>query len=237
MNKKVLSLALSGLLGVTLSTCVWAEGTSLEQVLQGEQRTAAHKQQDPQRLPKNTLEFFHLKPNQKVIDVWPGEGWYTEILAPYLKEGGLLITALVPGDTPERKQSRTAFLDKLANDGDSFGDARIVTFDPVKGNIRPVGGVDLVLTDGNVQTWLKDGSAGSAFAAFYLALKSGGTLGVINSKGSGASAEQIIAQAKGAGFEVDGQQSVGSSGDEALRFKKPADAPVPSDVVKLVRVE
>jgi len=240
MNRHVLSLVLSGLLGVTLnaiSPAIQAESVlSLEQVLQGEQRTTAHKQQDAQRLPKSTLQFFHLQPNQKVIDVWPGEGWYTEILAPYLKDNGLLITALAPGDTPEHQRSRSALLDKLANDGDSFGEARIVTFEPATSNIRPVGGVDLVLTDGNASIWLQDGTAEPAFAAFYRALKSGGTLGVIQPHNAAATTETIIARAQGAGFIVDGQQQA-DSGELALRFKKPLDAPVPSDVVKLVRNE
>lgn len=239
MNKTLLSLIVSGLFGLSaLGTSYRAaadDSVSLQQVLVGPQRSSEHKKLDTSRQPDQVLAFFKLKPNQKVIEVWPGDGWYTEILAPYLKAGGGgYTTAVEPSNSDARKKRNSAFLNKLADDGDVYGDAKLITFEPPKSNIRPVGGVDLVLSNGNVKTWIDEGSADGAFASFFLALKSGGTLGIINPADSGVSKEIIIAKAKAAGFNVEGEQALGKGG-EALRFAKPADAPVPSDVVKLVR--
>jgi predicted methyltransferase len=187
---------------------------------------------------EKTLVFFNVKPNYKVIDVWPGEGKLTEKLAPYLKDNGLLITALEPGNTPERKRHRTDFLNKLADDSDRYSNARLVTFDAPKGNLRPVGGVDVILTANNVQTWENEKVFDGTLAAFYTALKSGGALGIINNETkSGVKNDVITSKAIAAGFEKDGQYHINKAGSFALRFKKPADAPVPSDVVKFVRTE
>lgn len=242
MKNKVLPLVISGLLGLGLLTTSYTafadDGVTLKQVLEGPQRSAEHKKLDTNRQPDAALNFFKLKPNQKIIEVWPGDGWYTEILAPYLKSGGGgYTTAVEPSTSDERKKRNSAFLNKLADDGDTYGDARLITFDPPKSNIRPVGGVDLVFSNGNVNTWIAEGTADGAFSAFYLALKSGGVLGIINPANSGVSSDTIIAKAKAAGFTADGEQKLGNSGDKALRFVKPADAPVPNDVVKLVRAE
>ena len=67
--------------------------TSLQRTISGKQRSAEHKARDKYRHPQQTLEFFDVKENMTVIEIWPGEGWYTEILAPYLKDKGKLYGA------------------------------------------------------------------------------------------------------------------------------------------------
>ncbi len=234
---KKTKLASLGLIGLTLSMAsvpLFAQNSPSSD----NKSSVIHEKSDSTNITKETLDFFRLKPNHKVIDVWPGDGHLTENLAPYLKENGLLITALEPGNTPERKLHRTEFLNKLADDSDKYSDTRLVTFDAPKGNLRPVGGVDLIVTDNNIQTWEKESALDGTLAAFYVALKSGGVLGVINNQNeSGVKNDLIISKANVAGFITDGRQNVGDTGSQALRFKKPADAPVPSDVVKFVRTE
>jgi len=228
------------LLSALIALCVAAPTThagTLDSVLTGQQRSTEHKRLDQARQPQETLDFFRVQPNRKVIEIWPGDGWFTEILAPYLKDDGLLITAVEPGNTPERNARRSSFVNKLADDSDNFGDTVLVTFEPPKSDIRPVGGVDVVLTDGNVQTWVKEGTVDGAFAAFYRALKSGGVLGVINRPEQGVPQDTIVAKAKAAGFILDAQKLIGTDSQLAFRFQKPADAPVPLDVVKAVSAD
>ena len=196
---------------------------TLDSVIAGTQRNPAHKALDSVWHPKETFQFFDLKPNQKVIEIWPKQGWYTEILAPYLSEGGRLITAVEPANTPERTRRRSEFLNKLADDPDTFGEAAVVTFDPPNSDIRLVGGVDSVISILNVHTWLKENTFDGALAAFYRALKSGGTLGIIEgraapgtpleiSKRTGYVDENfIIERAKAAGFVLKAKSEINAN--------------------------
>ena len=72
--------------------------TSLQRAIAGKQRSAEHKARDKYRHPQQTLEFFDVKENMTVVEIWPGEGWYTEILAPYLKDKGKLYAAHFSAD-------------------------------------------------------------------------------------------------------------------------------------------
>lgn len=209
---------------------------ALATTLAGGQRPAEHKADDAWRRPGAVLAFLGLQANQKVIELWPGEGWHTEILAPYLRDDGRLIAALAPVTSPVVAKQRSAFVDKLADDPETFGETALVTFDPARSDIRPVGGVDLVFTDGNVDTWLRDGAADKAFAAIYRALKSGGVFGVILPAARTPDDDQaVVAAARAAGLTPDGRLEIGGPQRVALRFRKPLEAPVPEDVVRFVQ--
>ncbi len=69
---------------------------SLDDVLTGEHRSDKNKARDVSRNPKETLEFFGIKEDMTVVEVWPSAGWYTEILAPYLNESGQYIGQIEP---------------------------------------------------------------------------------------------------------------------------------------------
>ena len=71
-----------------------AAGAALDAAIAGSHRSAANKARDRYRHPKETLEFFGLRPEMTVVEIWPGGGWYTDILAPVLRERGKLYAAL-----------------------------------------------------------------------------------------------------------------------------------------------
>jgi predicted methyltransferase len=137
---------------------------------------------DKYRHPAETLTFFGIKPSDKVIEIWPGQGWYTTILAPYLKlGGGTLVAAHFDTTTTNSKLVKDmvgAFHDKYATDIGKYGNVTMSSFGPRSKDIAPENSVDAVLTFRNIHNWMNQGWADKAFADFYRALKPGGILGI-----------------------------------------------------------
>ena len=105
----VLALAIAA-----ISPALWAAQDdasttdALKAAIAGPQRSDANKARDKYRHPLETLTFFGIKPDMTVVEVSPGTGWYTEILAPFLKDHGKLYEAVGggAGARPSRKSSR-----------------------------------------------------------------------------------------------------------------------------------
>ena len=141
-------------------------------------RSAANVARDKYRHPAETLAFFGVRPNHTVVEIWPGGGWYTEILAPYLASGGGTYIAAAP------ERSLTGVRKLLAAQPAVYGNVRIANF-PVLATVpgTPVapGTADVVLTFRNVHNWMmgKEPFDAQAFAQMYAMLKPGGTLGVV----------------------------------------------------------
>lgn len=154
----------------------------LQHAVDGSWRSAADKARDRYRHPVQTLEFLGLRPDMTVIELAPGGGWYTEILAPVLHDRGHLIEAAPPATgSPFRRRMATAFESKLSSDPAVYGNVRTIPFAPP--SLLSLGApdsVDMVLTFRNLHDWLNDGPATAAgvFAAAYRVLKPGGILGV-----------------------------------------------------------
>jgi predicted methyltransferase len=146
----------------------------LHQAVAGNWRSDAHKARDQYRHPIETLEFFGLTPNMTVVELAPGEGWYTEILAPVLKDHGHLIAAT--GKTTGK------YADMLKANQAAFGTVRLVEFSPAdkKLDLGAPGSADMVVTFRNTHDWLNDSEAelGSVFDAAFRVLKTGGVLGI-----------------------------------------------------------
>jgi len=142
----------------------------LKAAVAAEHRTVGNVARDGWRHPYETLSFFGIKPTDTVVELAPGGGWYTEILAPYLREQGQLYAA--DGGSARFK----AKMDSLA----VYGKVKITAFDPAKGSldIAPAGSADAVLTFRNVHNWMDAGKAQAVFDAAFKALKPGGVLGV-----------------------------------------------------------
>lgn len=157
---------------------------SLEQATQNPLRSEQSKARDIYRNPVQTLAFFGVTPQSTVVEISPGNGWYTEILAPLLVEQGKLYAAHFPQDSTSdfAKRSRNAFVSKLAADP-VYRNVDVTAFAPVKGiEIAPKNSADVVLTFRNLHNWYSQGGDDAmlaAFSVFYDALKPGGVLGIV----------------------------------------------------------
>lgn len=158
---------------------------ALDAVLQGPQRSPANRARDAYRHPKQTLEFFGIRDNQTVMEVWPGAGgWYTEVLAPLLRGRGHYIAAGYDpaADSPYTQDSIRAFRAKLDSLPAAYDAVEVVALQ-YPGALAPVkpDSVDLIVTFRNLHNWLaRDGAAPAMLAAMYAALKPGGVLGVVD---------------------------------------------------------
>ena len=140
-------------------------------------RTATNMARDRYRHPVETLAFFGVRPSDTVVEIWPGGGWYTEIMVPYLAQGkGTYI-----GAAPER--SLTGLRKLVAEQPAAYATVRTANFPILAAGGTPVapGGADVVLTFRNVHNWMggKEPFEAQAFAQMYAMLKPGGTLGVV----------------------------------------------------------
>ena len=224
--------ATAALLALLASACALHEhphaGPMLDEVIAGDHRTPAFVERDRYRHPKETLEFFGLKPGQTVVEVWPGGGWYTEILAPYLRHHGKYYAAgFVASDenAPAYRKRLTAELAaKFAARPDLYGQAVVTELGhPDHWVAAPPGSADLVLTFRNVHNWLGADYEDEMFQAFHAALKPGGVLGVVEHRARpGASREQmkksgymteayVIAIAEKAGFKLDAKSEINAN--------------------------
>jgi predicted methyltransferase len=146
---------------------------ALKEAIAGPQRSDANKARDKYRHPLETLSFFGIKPDMAVVEISPGAGWYTEILAPFLKDHGKLYEAVGGG------AGAKTFEDKLKADPSIYGQIIVTTLNPpAQTEICPAGTADMVLTFRNVHDWLPRGTTQDYFKAFYRALKPGGVLGI-----------------------------------------------------------
>ncbi|MBV8973336.1 MAG: class I SAM-dependent methyltransferase [Sphingomonadaceae bacterium] len=155
-----------------------AADDDLAALLQGPQRSDANRARDQYRHPVETLRFFGLKPTMTVVEIWPSGGWYTEILAPYLRDRGHYIAAGSDPATTDGAKSVARFKAKLDADPGSYVKVTVTAFGKDRYDIAPAGSADMVLTFRNVHNWVEGGFAPAAFSAFYRALKPGGVLGV-----------------------------------------------------------
>jgi predicted methyltransferase len=155
---------------------------SLSRAVAGNWRSAADQARDIWRHPLESLQFWDLKSDSTVVEFWPGAGWDTEILAPYLAaNGGKLYAAdLQPKkpDDPASRQVVNAYLQKLGRNPDLYGDVEVTAFGPTSGPVAPAGSADLVLFLRNLHNWMAAGIAEKAFHDAFEALKPGGVLGV-----------------------------------------------------------
>ncbi len=145
-------------------------------------RTPAFVARDGVRKPYEELLFLGLKPDSTVVEISPGGGYWTEILAPYLRDKGRLYVAQYPLESVKGRagyeRAHKALLDKFAANEPVYGRLVVTAFAKGVYDIAPPGTADLVLTFRNLHNWVAGGYAEAALAAFREALKPGGLLGV-----------------------------------------------------------
>jgi predicted methyltransferase len=154
---------------------------SLEWAVAGPWR-AQDKVRDAARHPMETLRFFGLQPRMTVVEFWPGSGWWTEILAPYLAEGaGKYVAAgfqTGAGADPSQVALMAAFQQRFTNDRRLYGEIELAAFGPTSGPVTLAGTADMALFMRNINAWMAAGVAEKAFADAYAALRPGGVLGI-----------------------------------------------------------
>ena len=221
-----LALAAAGCASTTATDTTQASpkaDAALDAAIAGDWRLPANRARDPYRHPGETLAFFQVAPTRTVIEITPGGGWYTEILAPYLAKGGQYIGAM-PAAAPESGGGKrnAALRQKLAG-SPVYGAARLVEFNPKDPVFGPAASADVVLTFRNLHNWLADGTTEYHLRAAYDVLKPGGVLGVVDhrakpgtdiatSKKSGYVSEQLVIDLAGeVGFELEARSEVNAN--------------------------
>jgi predicted methyltransferase len=155
---------------------------SLTEAVASPARTPRFVKRDPARHPAEELAFFGVTPHSTVVEIWPGGGYWTEILAPFLYAQGTYYLAL-PTNVPEEVRGTMALRARLGADPSRYGHIQFTELGLSNDAIAPPGSADVVLTFRNVHNWMAQGFAPRAFAAFYKALKPGGILGVEEHRG------------------------------------------------------
>jgi predicted methyltransferase len=200
---------------------------TLKAATQGDWRSLADKARDAWRHPVETLEFWGLKPGQTVVEFWPGAGWYTDILAPYLAAtGGKLYAAGLQADLPDDPSAQEiveAYRRKLTDKPRIYGEVAITAFGPTSGPVAPAGSADLALFLRNLHNWMAAGLTEKAFRDAFTALKPGGVLGVEEHRGEPGRVQDVLAadgyvqqayvveMAKEAGFVLAGESELNAN--------------------------
>lgn len=172
--------------------------TGLQAIADGDHRSVQHRARNQYRHPAETLVFFGIRDDMTVVEISPGGGgWYTEILAPFLRENGTLYAGNYDPDAEEkyyRRNSRT-FSEKMAAQPDIYDKVRITVFDPPrKLEAAPAGSADMVVTFRNFHNWLGDGDEAAALRGMHTMLKPGGILGVVQHRGNPAAEQDPTAE-------------------------------------------
>lgn len=159
----------------------------LQQLADAEQRSKEHKLRNKYRKPAETLQFFGLQPSMSVLEVWPGHGWYTEILAPFLKDEGKLTLAQFRHNDGSLKEDRSIFwarvserlMQRLTEQSDYFGEVANIELDPPLLSPPQHEQFDMVLTFRNAHIWNESGHLYGTLQSIFQALKPGGVLGMV----------------------------------------------------------
>ncbi len=178
-------------------------------------RDGAARARDAARNPVDTLEFFGLDPASAIVEIWPGGGWYTDILAPWIAAHGGRYVAAWPAVEPDDAGAvalRARFAARFERP--AFGDLTLTSFGPEGFASLEPASVDAIVTFRNTHNWMAGGFVEEAFEAMFEALKPGGLLGVVEHRlpasrvqdpraGSGYVQEDyVVALAVEAGFEL-----------------------------------
>lgn len=206
---------------LTIVTCgdLSAADEALARAIASASRSEVFVQRDVARHPQAALEFFGIRPEMAVAEIWPSTGWWSEILAPYLKGKGKYYAvgySLSARRTPQWRKNMAMELNKKFTDQPQQFDQVIITSlaVPEDTEIAPPASQDMVLTFRNVHNWIKGDYAAGVFGAMFTALKPGGILGLVEHRApddadvefmklSGYVSESyVIALAGDAGFEL-----------------------------------
>lgn len=198
------------------------------EVMQANHRSDANKARNLYRHPAETLLFFGLKPDMTVLEIAPGGGWYTEILAPVMRGSGTYIAGSydvkVKDQPAYRYRQHQALLDKIDNQAELYGQIKVAQYSPPQSReLWHKESVDMVLTFRSSHGWVREGLIDDIYADFFAVIKPGGTLGVVQhrapanqdavawAKKGYVSEDRIIEAAEKAGFVLDGKSEINAN--------------------------
>jgi predicted methyltransferase len=216
-------IPLGGALGATADP---SGPLSLQQAVGGEWRDAAERSRDADRHPEEVLTFLGLEPGMTVVEISPGSGWYTRILAPYVnRSGGAFFAAgFDPNDESAYAQrGLTNFKTQFLDQPDIYGPIEVTVVGPTSEGVSPEASADLILTFRSAHNWVPSGYAEKVFADLYRALKPGGVLGVVDHRlpedveaengvrGGYIQESVVVALAETAGFVLEASSPVNAN--------------------------
>ncbi len=171
---------------------------ALKAAIEDRERSPRLVERDSVRHPLETLSFFGVKPSSTVVEIWPTGGYWTEILAPYLRAGGTYYAALET-TSPDNADHEAAakrnayFTHRLGEDPARYGRVKLTRMGPGQDSIAPAGSVDVVLSFRDLHVWMKQGFAEQALVDCYTALKPGGILAMEDHRGHRAGQQDLKA--------------------------------------------
>lgn len=196
---------------------------ALKAAIAGPHRSPDHASRDAYRKPYETLAFWGLEPGQAIVEIMPGPGYWTEILAPYAKAtGGTFVTTGAdlndPATPPEKRETRAAFEARYA-DPAKFGVIRYAHWGPKAGPLGPDGSADIVITARNVHNWIWNAMFEKALADIHAVLKPGGIFAVEQhradplpqaegARGAYMETAFVVAALEKAGFRLEAQSEM-----------------------------
>jgi predicted methyltransferase len=216
------SIVLTAIAAMGYAGSAAAADAALAAAVASPARPAAAVARDKSRHPVEELTFFGISPKMNVVELWPGGGYWTDILGPYLAQGGHYTVAL-PQSGDEDDSGVARFRARIATQKDRLGTIHESTLGHDHLDIAPPGSADLVLTFRNLHNWMYDGYADKALAACFTALKPGGILGIEEHRGSNDKPQDpkgesgyvrqdyAIALAKKAGFVLVGSSEINAN--------------------------
>lgn len=229
--KKLIITALSAafIFSIQGVSALDAELTSrLKAASTGEHRSDKNKARNQYRHPIETLAFFGLEPTMTILEIAPGGGWYTEILAPSMRDTGVYIAGSydveVEGQPKYRYRQHQALLDQIANQPELYGQIQVANYSPPESReLWQAGSMDMVLTFRSTHGWTRSGIIDDVYADFFKVLKPGGTLGVVQhrapeegdvvewAKKGYVPESRVIQAAEKAGFVLDAKSEINAN--------------------------
>lgn len=221
------ALAKPGIAGATKAGAPkFTEDAALADALAGAWRPAAEVARDKYRHPLESLTFWGLRPGTVVVDLQPGSGYWTQILAPYERmTGGRYIAGVTdlanPKVTEGGRKSREAFAAKFA-DEKIYGKVELANFGLVSAPFAPAGTVDIVLTSRELHNWAPAGKLDKIMGDAFAALKPGGVFAVEDHRADNRpeadkwkdgyiATATVVAAAKKAGFVLDAASEINAN--------------------------
>jgi predicted methyltransferase len=218
--------------GLTASAAPCAADAALSDAVASKARSPKFVARDAARHPVEELTFFRLKPTMTVVELWPGGGYWTEILGPYLAAHGTYYAAVAGPADAEENAAAKKWREMVSAQGARYGTVHVTQFDKDRMELAPAGSADLIVTFRNLHNWYGDGYADAAIAACYKALKPGGLLGVEDHRGRNDVAQDpkadngylrqdvVVKMIEKAGFKLVGTSEINANPKDTKDYPK-----------------